>query len=96
MPPDVKEDWVQLFAAIHLRDIFVITLRGCSQRQGLETSQRTYSVASRMKKLSWALYDDPRRREAASGRHGTKIASLPLFTRLQKYRCIALSDVMGQ
>jgi hypothetical protein len=48
-----------------------------------------------MKKLSWALYDDPRRREAASGRHGTKIASLPLFTRLQKYRCIALSDVMG-
>jgi hypothetical protein len=43
-----------------------------------------------------ALYDDPRRREAASGRHGTKIASLPLFTRLQTYRCIALSDVMGQ
>ena len=54
-----------MFAAIHLRDIFVITLRGCSQRQGLETSQRTYPVASRMKKLSWALYDDPRR--AGSG-----------------------------
>jgi hypothetical protein len=45
---------VQLFAAIHLHDIFVITLRGCPQvaRLLLEISQRTYPVASRMIKLS--------------------------------------------
>lgn len=35
------------------------------------------------------------RREAASGWHGETIASLLLFTRLQTYRCAALSDVMG-
>ena len=56
---------MQLFAAIHLHDIFVITLRDKAAGSG--------------EKMAWRT-----------------IASLPLFTRLQTYRCAALSDVMGQ
>jgi hypothetical protein len=60
----------------------------------LEISQRTYPVASRMMKLS-GRSSTIHGADAASGWHAGTIASLPVFTRLQTYRCAALSDAMG-